>query len=126
MLALVAAAETGSEHPVADAIVAAARERDLQLEPVEQFEAIPGHGIDATVAGRRVRVGNAALMAQFGIGTADLDEVAATAAASAQTPMFVSVDDELVARRRGRRPGQAGVRRGGRPAQGAWASRSGC
>ena len=97
VLALVAAAETGSEHPVAEAIVAAAQERGLRLEPVEHFEAIPGHGIDAAVAGRLVRVGNAALMARFGVGTADLDAVADGAAAASQTPMFVSVDGELVA-----------------------------
>ena len=54
LLALVAAAETGSEHPLGAAIVAAARDRGLALPPVERFAAIPGHGIDATVEGRRV------------------------------------------------------------------------
>ena len=48
LLALVAAAETGSEHPVGEAIVTAARDRGLALPPVERFNAIPGQGIDAT------------------------------------------------------------------------------
>ena len=69
----------------------------MQMAPVEQFEAIPGHGIDATVAGRSIRVGNAALMARIGVSTTALDDVAATAASAGQTPMFVSIDDELVA-----------------------------
>ena len=67
LLAIVAAAETGSEHPLGAAIVTAARDRDLALPPVERFTAIPGRGIDATVQGRRVLVGNAALLTDAGI-----------------------------------------------------------
>ena len=97
VLALVAAAEAGSEHPVAHAIVARARQLGLELAPVDGFEAVPGHGLDAMVAGRRVRVGNRALMERGGIDVSGLDGAAATAAQRGETPMFVAVDDEAAA-----------------------------
>jgi P-type Cu+ transporter len=67
LLAIVAAAETGSEHPLGAAIVTAARDRGLALPLAERFTAIPGRGIDAAVEGRRVLVGNAALLTDAGI-----------------------------------------------------------
>lgn len=95
LLALVAAAETGSEHPVGAAVVAAARERGLSLPPVHRFEAVPGHGIDAAVGQHRVRAGNRALMADAGIDTGPLQPAAASAAAQAQTAVYVAVDEGL-------------------------------
>ena len=92
LLAIVAAAETGSEHPLGAAIVTAARDRDLALPPVERFTAIPGRGIDATVQGRRVLVGNAALLTDAGIDVTALTPQACPAAAAGQTPMFAAVD----------------------------------
>ena len=92
LLAIVAAAETGSEHPLGAAIVTAARDRDLALPPVERFTAIPGRGIDATVQGRRVLVGNAALLTDAGIDVTALTPQAGPAAAAGQTPMFAAVD----------------------------------
>ncbi|MBQ1093000.1 heavy metal translocating P-type ATPase [Streptomyces sp. B93] len=59
LLALAAAAEHPSEHPLARAVVAAARARDLRLPPAEDFAASPGRGVTATVAGQRVTVGRA-------------------------------------------------------------------
>jgi Cu+-exporting ATPase len=94
LLAIVAAAETGSEHPLGAAIVTAARDRDQALPPVERFTAIPGRGIDATVEGRRVLVGNAALLTDAGIDVTVLTSEAAKAAAAGQTPMFAAVDAE--------------------------------
>src|SRR4051812_26007405 len=70
VLVLVAAAETGSEHPVGEAIVAAARERFLDLPALRSFDAVPGHGIDAAVGEKHVLVGNAALMAARGVDVA--------------------------------------------------------
>jgi Cu+-exporting ATPase len=96
-LALVAAAEAGSEHPVGQAIVTAARDRGLTVPPLESFDAIPGHGIDADVAGRTVLVGNRALMAQRGVDVTALTGAADRAAAGGQTPMFVAVDGEAAA-----------------------------
>ncbi|MGY1741702.1 MULTISPECIES: heavy metal translocating P-type ATPase [unclassified Blastococcus] len=92
VLALVAAAETGSEHPVGEALVAAARARSLDLPPLRSFDAIPGHGIDATVGDRHLLVGNQALMTARGVDVAGLAATAARAAAAGQTAMFVAVD----------------------------------
>jgi Cu+-exporting ATPase len=95
LLTVVAAAEVGSEHPVADAIVTAARDRGLSLPPAEDFTAVPGHGITATVAGRTVRVGNQALMSSSGTDTGTMQGPAGAAAEAGQTPMFVAVDGQL-------------------------------
>src|SRR4051812_48716937 len=92
VLALVAAAETGSEHPVGEAIVAAAAAQFLDLPALRSFDAVPGHGIDAVVGDRHVLVGNAALMAARGVDVAGLEAAAAGEAAAGRTPMFVAVD----------------------------------
>lgn len=92
LLALVAAAEIGSEHPLGSAIAAAATERGLDLPGVEAFAAIPGRGIDATVDDRRLLVGNAALLTEAGIDPGPLTAPAAEAASAGQTPMFAVVD----------------------------------
>jgi Cu+-exporting ATPase len=92
VLTLVAAAETGSEHPVGEAIVAAANARGLQLPALGAFEAIPGHGIDAVVGDRSVLIGNPALMSARGVDVAVLAGTAATQAARGRTPMFVAID----------------------------------
>jgi Cu+-exporting ATPase len=97
VLALVAAAETGSEHPVGEALVAAAAERFLDLPPLRSFDAVPGHGIDAVVGDRHVLVGNAALMAARGVSVTELAAAAATEAAAGRTPMFVAVDGAAAA-----------------------------
>ncbi|MGE5492157.1 MAG: HAD-IC family P-type ATPase, partial [Actinomycetota bacterium] len=67
VLRLAASLDQGSEHPLADAIVRAARERGLVLEKPEQFESSSGIGVRGTVAGTRLALGNTALMAQEGI-----------------------------------------------------------
>jgi Cu+-exporting ATPase len=97
VLALVAAAETGSEHPVGEAIVAAAKERFLDLPAVRSFDAVPGHGIDAVIADRHVLVGNAALMAARGVDITTLEPVATTEAAAGRTPMFAAIDGAAAA-----------------------------
>jgi Cu+-exporting ATPase len=97
ILALVAAAETGSEHPVGEALVAAATARFLDLPPLRTFDAVPGHGIDAVVDERRVLVGNTALMTARSVDTTALAGTAASAAAVGQTPMFVAIDGQPAA-----------------------------
>src|SRR3954468_13183663 len=92
VLALVAAAETGSEPPVGEALVAAASARFLDLPPLRSFDAVPGHGIDAVVGDAPVLVGNQALMAARGVDVAGLEAAAACEAAAGRTPMFVAVD----------------------------------
>jgi Cu+-exporting ATPase len=99
LLGLLASAEVGSEHPVGEAIVTAARERGIALSRATGFEAVPGHGITAVVDGRRVHVGNQAHLTAAGVDPAALtgSGLAARADAAAragQTPMFVAVDGE--------------------------------
>jgi Cu+-exporting ATPase len=96
-LALAAGAETGSEHPVGAAIVAAARDRGLRMPAVQAFTAVPGHGIEATVDGRAVLIGNAALLTRHRVTTGRLTDDAATAAERGQTAMFLAVDGECAA-----------------------------
>ena len=72
LLRLAASAEKNSEHPLAEAIVRAARERGIDLAEPESFDSIPGHGIEATVEGRAVLLGNRQLMADRGIDIATL------------------------------------------------------
>ncbi|MHB1217145.1 MAG: heavy metal translocating P-type ATPase [Alphaproteobacteria bacterium] len=67
VLRLAAALEKGSEHPLAAAVLAAASEDGLDIPPVEAFEAITGKGVMGAVAGERVALGNAALMADLGV-----------------------------------------------------------
>jgi P-type Cu+ transporter len=92
LLGLVASAETGSEHPLGAAIVTAATEHGLRTQPAESFAALPGRGIEATVSGRHVLIGNAALLADAGVDSTALTAAAAEAAAGGQTPMLVAVD----------------------------------
>ena len=90
--ALVAAAESGSEHPVAEAIVTHARERGLSVTAHQSFEAIPGHGLVAVVEGRRLHVGNHALMRRAGVDVSSLEGFASSAADRGETPMYVAID----------------------------------
>jgi Cu2+-exporting ATPase len=92
LLRLVAAAEHGSEHPLADAIITGARDRHLELAEAHEFQAIAGHGIEAQVAGHVILVGNRKLMTDRGIAVDALDERAATLAQAGRTPMFAAID----------------------------------
>ncbi|WP_028643139.1 heavy metal translocating P-type ATPase [Nocardioides sp. URHA0020] len=67
LVALVAAAEVGSEHPVGEAVVRAARERGLTLPTVDSFDSTPGHGVVAEIGDRTVVAGNAAHLAAHGV-----------------------------------------------------------
>ena len=97
VLPLVAAAESGSEHPVAQAIVTHAHAQGLAVPALAGFEAIPGHGLDAHVAGRHVQVGNEAMMHRAGTAVDALRDVALEAASRGETPMYVAVDGDLAA-----------------------------
>ncbi|HET6475649.1 MAG TPA: heavy metal translocating P-type ATPase [Thermoleophilia bacterium] len=90
LLRLVAAAERGSEHPLAAALLAAAAERDLVLPPATGFEAIAGHGIRAEVEGHTVLAGNERLAGGAGV------RHAAALAAQGKTVVTVVVDDQPV------------------------------
>jgi len=92
LLAVAASIETGSEHPLAEAIVATAKTKSIKLSAVSGFEAITGHGVSATIEGKKVLFGNARLMAKFNIDLGDLPGRAEELAAQAQTPMFLAMD----------------------------------
>jgi P-type Cu2+ transporter len=94
LLGLVASAEQGSEHPLAESIVNGARERGIPLSNTTQFEAIAGHGIRAAVNGRTLLVGNRKLLRDNGIAVEALEGDAARLAALGKTPMFVAVDGQ--------------------------------
>jgi Cu+-exporting ATPase len=92
VLRLAAAAERGSEHPLADALVQASKERTLELHDNEEFEAVPGRGIAATVAGQRVLAGNLRMLSENGIDTARLEALGAPLVEGARTVVFVAVN----------------------------------
>jgi Cu+-exporting ATPase len=92
VLRLAASAERGSEHPVGAAIVAEAERRGLALTEPEDFKAVPGHGVRASVAGRSVLLGNARLMAEAGVALGALGPEGETLAARGQTPIFLAAD----------------------------------
>lgn len=95
LLRLAAAAQQGSEHPLARAILEAASERGLALPPVETFEARPGLGLVARVEGRVVRIGRAELLEEAGIATAPLAERAEAAAEAGRSLAWTAVDGRL-------------------------------
>jgi Cu+-exporting ATPase len=92
LLALVAAAEETSEHPLAAAIVTGARERGLTLPETSDFESVTGKGVRATIADRAVRVGTARLLGDAGIDTSGLEPVASSYSAQGSTPVLAAVD----------------------------------
>jgi Cu+-exporting ATPase len=94
LLTLVAAAEADSEHPIATAIVAGARDRDLTVAAAEGFASITGKGVRVTVAGRTVVVGTAALLTENGVNTAELETISARLAAAGKTPILAAVDGQ--------------------------------
>ncbi|MDX8477129.1 heavy metal translocating P-type ATPase [Mesorhizobium sp. VK24D] len=95
LLALAATLEKGSEHPLAEAIVDGATERSVKLADAENFEAITGKGVAGTVSGRKVALGNAAMMADLGIDTAPISARAETLQAEGKTAMFVASGGRL-------------------------------
>ncbi len=92
LLALVAAAEADSEHPIASAALAGAHDRGIVIPAVTDFESITGKGVRATVAGHSVLVGTATLLAEDGIGTAELEHISAELAGAGKTPILAAVD----------------------------------
>lgn len=95
VLRLAASLDQGSEHPLAAAIVAAARERGLGLEKTEGFESGTGIGVRGMVGGRRLALGNTALMQAEGVSTAALAKDADTLRARGASVMYLAVDGTL-------------------------------
>jgi len=94
ILALAAALEKGSEHPLAAAITAGAAERGATLGKVESFESVTGKGVRGQVDGRDVALGNAALLDSMGIDAGKLGERAEALRAQGQTVVFLAIDGQ--------------------------------
>ena len=95
LLALAAAAESRSEHPLGEAIVSGAKERGLVMTEPEDFDAPTGRGVRATVAGKSVLVGSRKLMDEWGVPEDGLASRFGELTASGKTPVFVAVDGEV-------------------------------
>lgn len=96
VLALAASAETGSEHPLGEAIVEGAKERQLTLKEVTDFEAIPGHGIQVTVDGQKLLLGNQKLMRENTIDLLSAVTDSDRLASEGKTPMFIASEQQLI------------------------------
>lgn len=92
LLQLVGGAEEGSEHPLAQAIVTGIRARDIAIPDTEQFEAIPGYGVWATVGGKDVLIGTRRLMEKHGVNVAHVQESMHDLEEKGKTAMLVAVD----------------------------------
>ena len=95
MLRLAASAESGSEHPLGQAIRAAATERGLTLAEAAQFQAFPGHGVQAQVEGKSVALGNAALLQQRGLALNGMQSSGQELTSQGKTAMWVVVDGKV-------------------------------
>ncbi len=96
LLLWAASLEQGSEHPLAEAIVNTAREKHFTLFNVENFNAIAGHGVEATIEKQTVLLGNHKLMQDRDIDTSTMHEIATNLTQKAQTPMFMAVNKRIV------------------------------
>ncbi|MDO9433203.1 MAG: heavy metal translocating P-type ATPase [Phenylobacterium sp.] len=97
VLSLVAAVETRSEHPIAEAIVEEAKTRGLTIASPDAFEAVPGFGAQALVEGRRVQVGADRYMRKLGLDVGVFQETAARLGAEAKSPLYAAIDGKLAA-----------------------------
>ena len=95
LLQLIASAEQHSEHPLAQAILAAAEEEGLDLLPVSHFEAMVGRGLSAQVEDRRLLVGNESLMKEEHIDSSSFQEQLLELSQEGKTAMFVAIDGQL-------------------------------
>jgi Cu+-exporting ATPase len=92
VLRLAASAERGSEHPLGAAVVAEAERRGLALGDLQDFKAVPGHGLRARVDGREVLLGNPSLMAEAGVDLGGLGAAGEALAARGRTPIYLAAD----------------------------------
>lgn len=97
VLSLVAAIETYSEHPIAEAIVNAAKEAELILKTVENFEAVPGFGVSAKVGGRTVSVGADRFMKQLELDVSHFISSAQKLGEQGKSPLYTAIDGRLAA-----------------------------
>ncbi|WP_274424373.1 heavy metal translocating P-type ATPase [Chelativorans sp. YIM 93263] len=95
LLSLTASLERGSEHPLAEAIVEGAEAEGVKLSSASDFEAVTGKGVSGTVSGKRVALGNAAMMKELGIKEGELGSEAEKLQAEGKTAIFVALEGKL-------------------------------
>jgi Cu+-exporting ATPase len=95
LLTLSASAEKGSEHPLGESIVNSAEEKGLAFLKTETFNAIPGHGIEVTINGQHLLLGNKKLMDEWHIGLGNLASASDALASQGKTPMYIAKDGKI-------------------------------
>ncbi|MGL5346598.1 MAG: heavy metal translocating P-type ATPase [Peptostreptococcaceae bacterium] len=95
LLQLAASAEKGSEHPLGEAIVKCAEDKNLEFIKLDSFKAIPGHGIEVIIDNKTILLGNKKLMNEKNIKLENLLTTSDELATNGKTPMFIAIDDKL-------------------------------
>ncbi|UJF16396.1 heavy metal translocating P-type ATPase [Jeotgalibaca sp. MA1X17-3] len=96
LLLLAASAEKGSEHPLGEAIVREAEEKQIEFISVHSFEAIPGHGIKVIINDKEVQLGNQKLMEEYSIDLSELKNDSDRLASEGKTPMYIASEGKLL------------------------------
>lgn len=97
VLIRLASVESQSEHPIAQALQHVVKDLNLNLHPVEKFQAITGYGVQAVIAQQQIHIGAERFMQQLNIDTQAFAQTATALAEKAQSPMYVAIEQELVA-----------------------------
>ena len=97
LLSIAASLEVGSEHPLAAAVVQAARDRGVDTKPVEDYQTVPGQGVTAKIDGVAVALGNVRLMESLGVDAAPARDALMDIASSGAIPILLAVDGKVVA-----------------------------
>jgi Cu+-exporting ATPase len=95
ILKYAASTEKSSEHPLGEAIIKKATDQKIELSDPKDFNAVPGHGIEAKIDGKKVLLGNLKLMKDHNIEIADLEQKAKELAADGKTPMYIAIDGKI-------------------------------
>lgn len=95
ILMIAASAEKASEHPLGEAIVNKAKERNINIKDIDKFNAVPGHGIEVTIDNKEVLLGNKKLLQDNKVETKLYEAKAEALAREGKTPMFIAIDREL-------------------------------
>ena len=95
LLQLAASAEKGSEHPLGEAIVKDAQEKEIEFKKLDFFKAIPGHGIQVKIDSKDILLGNRKLMIESNISLENLEETSHNLAGEGKTPMYISIDGKI-------------------------------
>ncbi|SEV83946.1 heavy metal translocating P-type ATPase [[Clostridium] fimetarium] len=95
LLQIATSSEKGSEHPLGEAIVRGAEKEKLEMIKLDSFEAIPGYGIEVSIEGKKILLGNRKLMIDRSISLSKLEMESDKLASEGKTPMYIAVENEL-------------------------------